>query len=121
MAAFDEICATNIVFHDPSGRDIRGLKDCKKYTSQFFDAFPDAHATLDDVIVEGDKAVIRYTFTGTHKGELMGIPATNKKVKLSVIEIDRFAGGKIVEIWERFDTVGFMQQLGAVPTPGKGK
>ncbi len=85
------------------------------------DAFPDLHVTLDDIIVEGDKAAIRFTGTGTHKGELMGIPATNKKATWSSVEIDRFAGGKFVESWERFDTLGVMQQLGVVPTPGKGR
>ena len=121
MAAIDEICATNQIYHQSTGEDMHGLKAVKQFFDEFFDAFPDAHATLDDVIAEGDKAVIRYTFTGTHKGELMGIPATNKKVTLSVIEIDRFAGGKIVELWERFDTLGFMQQLGVIPKQGKEK
>jgi predicted ester cyclase len=77
--------------------------------------------TVDDLIVEGDKAVVRYTITGTHKGAFMGVPPTNKKVTIWVIEIDRFAGGKIVEGWDRFDTLGIMQQLGVVPRPGKGK
>jgi hypothetical protein len=76
---------------------------------------------VDDLIVEGDKAVIRYTITGTHKGEFMGVPPTNKKVTLWVIVIERFAGGKIVETWERFDSLGLMQQLGVIPKPDKGK
>jgi predicted ester cyclase len=49
----------------------------------------------------------------------MGVPPTNKKVTIWVIEIDRFAGGKIVEGWDRFDTLSIMQQLGVVPTPKK--
>jgi predicted ester cyclase len=89
--------------------------------SSWFDAFPDGHMTIDDLVVEGDKVVARYTLTGTHKGEFMGIPATNKKVTGWVIEIDRVAGGKCVEGWSRMDTLGLMQQLGVVPTPGKGK
>jgi len=59
--------------------------------------------------------------TGTHKGEFMGIPPTNKKVTISAITIDRIAGGKYVEEWLRFDTLDFMQQLGIVPTPKKEK
>ena len=121
MAATDELCAANIVFHPGMGEDIHGIKDFKQYFSKIYDAFPDLHGTIDDIIIEGDKAVIRYTMTGTHKGELMGIPPTNKKVTWSALEIDRFAGGKFVEAWERFDTLGVMQQLGVVPTPGKGK
>jgi hypothetical protein len=121
MAVTDETCASNIVFHDPSGRDIRGLRGFKQSLSEMFEAFPDIHITIDDLITEADKAVIRYTMTGTHKGPRMGIPTTNKKVTLSIIVIDRVAGGKFVECWERFDTLGFMQQLGVVPKSGKGK
>ena len=119
MAVIDETCATNIVFHHASGGDIRGLKDFKQFYSEFYDAFPDNHLTLDDTVVEGDKAATRYTVTGTHKGAFMGVPPTNKKVTMSAIEIDRVVGGKFVEGWERFDTLGFMQQLGVVPTPKK--
>jgi len=86
-----------------------------------FDAFPDYRITVDDIIVEGDKTVTRYTVTGTHKGAYMGISATNKKMTLSAILIDRFVGGKVVEAWEMGDALGAMQQLGVVPTPGKGK
>jgi steroid delta-isomerase-like uncharacterized protein len=119
MAVIDELCATNCVFHSGTGEDIRGLKDFKQYMSQVFSAFPDIHFTIDDMVVEGDKAVVRYTNTGTHKGEFMGIPPTNKKVTNWLIQIDRFAGGKVVEGWLRFDTLGLMRQLGLVPTPKK--
>jgi steroid delta-isomerase-like uncharacterized protein len=119
MAVIDETCASNIVFHDPSGMDIRGLKDFKQYMGSMRDAFPDLHATIDDIVAEGDKAVVRYTITGTHKGEMTGIPPTNKKVTVWAISIDRVANGKFVECWERTDTLGMMQQLGVVPTPKK--
>jgi steroid delta-isomerase-like uncharacterized protein len=119
MAAMDETCSTNIVWHGSAGEDTRGLKDVKKYMGEFFDAFPDNRFTIDDMIVEGDKVVARYTMTGTHKGEFMGIPATNKKFKVSVIEIDRIVGGKFVEGWMRFDTLGMLQQLGLAPTAAK--
>jgi steroid delta-isomerase-like uncharacterized protein len=120
MKAIDETCATNMVWHDVTGRDIRGLKDFKKSMVEFFDAFPDQHFAIEDMITEGDKVAVRYKATGTHKGEFMGIPPTNKKITLMAIEIDRIAGGKFVEGWITFDTLGMMQQLGVVPTP-KGK
>jgi steroid delta-isomerase-like uncharacterized protein len=121
MAVIDETCAPNIVFHDSTGREIRGLKDFKQYISELCSAFPDLHCTIDDMIVEGDKAATRYTMTGTHKGEAMGIPPTNKKVTVWAISIDHIAGGKFVESWSRMDTLSFMQQLGVVPTPQKEK
>jgi len=121
MAAIDEFCATNLVFHRGTGEDIRGLKDFKQLMSKFYSAFPDNHFTIDDMVAEGDKAAVRYAITGTHKGEWRGVPPTNKKMTVSVIQIDRIAGGKLVEGWERYNTLGVMQQLGLAPTPGKGK
>jgi steroid delta-isomerase-like uncharacterized protein len=121
MAVTDKMVATNCVVHSEMGTDIRGLKDVKQTFSQIFDGFPDNHFTIDDMVVEGDKVAVRYTITGTHKGAFMGIPATNKKLTMWVIEIDRIVGGKLVEAWVRSDTLGAMQQLGVVPTPGKGK
>jgi len=119
MAVIDEICSANVVWHDVNGEVIRGLKDFKKSMSEFFDAFPDNHFTVDDMLAEGDKVAVRYRMTGTHKGMFNGIPPTNKKVTLSAIEIDRTSGNKFVEGWISFDTLGFMQQLGVVPKPKK--
>ena len=119
MTEIDEIFATNVVFHSSTDKDIYGLKEYKQYFSALYDAFPDIHWTLDDMVAEGEKVAVRYTLTGTHKGEFMGIPSTNKKVTFWGIGIDRFAGGKIVEEWARYDTLDFMQQLGAIPKPKK--
>jgi len=121
MAVLNELVANDIVFHSGRGEDIRGLKDFKQYYSGIYSAFPDVHFTIDDMVVEGDKAVIRWTVTCTHKGEYRGIPPTNKKVTKWAIQIDRIAGDKYMEIWERFDTLSWMKQLGVVPTPEQGQ
>jgi len=121
MAVIDELCATNITYHGGSGEEIHGHKGFKQSMSEFYSAFPDSHFTIDDMVTEGDKVVVRWTMTGTHKGEFGGIPPTNKKMTIWGIYIDRIAGGKFVETWERFDTLGMMQQLGIVPTPKKGR
>jgi len=121
MTVIDELYATDVVAHSGTGKDIRGLKDYKQSTSETYNAFPDLHFTVDDMVVEGDKAAVRWTLTGTHKGEYMGIPPTNKKVTMWLIHINRIVGGKFVEIWSRYDTLGLMQQLGHVPTQRKGR
>ena len=118
MAVMDELHTADIVFHG-TGEDIRGLEDFKRECSGLYNAFPDLHFTISDMVVEGDKVAVRYTWTGTHKGELEGIPPTNKKVTMWEIEIDRIAGGKFAEIWTRYDTLGLMRQLGLVPTSEK--
>jgi predicted ester cyclase len=122
MIVVDEFYAPDVVIHTATGRDIHSLKDFKQFASDQFVALPDNHVTVDDVIVEGDRTVVRCTSTGTHEGEFMGIPATNKKITMSMISITRHnTAGKVVEQWDRYDTLGLMQQLGLVPTPGKGK
>jgi len=119
MTAIDELFATDYVEHGGTGEDIHGIKDYKKSISDIFSAFPDIHFTINDMVVEGDKVAVRFTFSGTHKGEFMGVSPTNKKVTMWGIYIDRVAGGKFVESWVRYDTLGLMQQLGLVPTPGR--
>lgn len=121
MAVIDELYATDLIYHSSTGRNIRGIKDYKQHVSDMYSAFPDFHFTIDDMVVEGDKVAVRLTATGTHKGEFRGIPPTNKKVTMWEIQIDRVAGGKFVEGWSRYDTLGLMQQLGLIPTPGKGR
>ena len=96
---------------------IHGLKDLKQWFSEFYDAFPDVHWAFDDRFLKGDKVVTRMTLMGTHTGEYMGIPPTNKKWTGWAISIFRRAGGQIVEEWIRSDTLGLMRQLGAIPTP----
>jgi len=119
MAAIDEICDANVIYHNTLGMDVVGINNFKQAMSSNYDAVPDGKLILDDIIVEGDEAALRYTSTGTHTGTFMGIPPTNKKVTIWILEIDRFSHGKIVEIWARTDTLGLMQQLGVVPMPKK--
>ena len=64
--------------------------------------------------------VTRWTARGTHQAELKGIGPTNKQVTVTGIGIDRIVGGKLEESWVNWDTLGMMQQLGVVPTPGQG-
>jgi steroid delta-isomerase-like uncharacterized protein len=118
MSAADEILAPNFVEHEvlppgiPDGRE-----GVIVMTSMLRSAFPDFKATIEDTLAEGDKVVIRMTWSGTHKGEFMGIPATGKRVSIGVIDIIRVAGGKLVEHWGQMDSMGLMQQIGAIPAP----
>ena len=118
MSAIDELVAPDFVEHEelppgiPTGRE--GLK---QMTMMLRSAFPDFKATIDDMLAEGDKVVVRMTWTGTHKGEFMGMPPTGKRVSFGVIDIVRFDGDKFVEHWGLMDSAGMMQQLGAVPAP----
>ena len=115
----DQIMTANFVWHGGSAGELRGLEAFKQMLPQFFNAFPDLRATVDDIFGEEDRVVARFTVHGTHTGNLMGIAATGRQVTWTGINIYRIAGGKIAEEWFNEDTLGMMQQLGAIPTPGQ--
>jgi predicted ester cyclase len=72
----------------------------------------------EDVLVSGDTAVARVRATGTHQGEFLGMPATGRRIDVPVIDIMRFGDdGLVREHWGLFDSLGMMQQLGAIPAP----
>ena len=94
-----------------------GIEGTRLFFNMLFTAFPDLHATIQDIIAEGDKVVDRMTCEGTHQGMFMGASPTGKRVKWSFIDINRIVDGKVVEHWAEVDTIGLMQQLGLVPPP----
>jgi len=121
ISLIDQFLAPDFVEHEELPPGIpAGSEGVKQLTTMFRGAFPDFKATIDDMIAEGDKVVIRQTWSGTHKGEFMGIPPTGKSVAFGVIDIVRMAGGKGVEHWGQMDSMGMMQQLGVMPAPGEG-
>jgi steroid delta-isomerase-like uncharacterized protein len=113
----DELYAPDYVLHDPSlPEDLHGPEGIKRYAAMTLGAFPDIRVAVEDQVAEGDKVVSRWTATGTHTGDLMGIPPTGRRVEISGVTINRFSGGKIAEDWYQSDDLGMMQQLGVVPS-----
>ena len=83
----------------------------------FYAAFPDGRHTIDEAFDVGvDRAALRGVFQGTHTNVFMGIPPTGKRVRVTFMNLDRFAGGKLVEHRAQVDMLGLMQQLGVVPS-----
>jgi steroid delta-isomerase-like uncharacterized protein len=78
-------------------------------------AFPDLHHEIVDMVAEREKVAIRLNVTGTHKGEFQGIPPTGKKLSLYEMGFITIIDGKITEGWISADTMGLLQQLGALP------
>jgi len=97
--------------------EVRGLEAFEKRMRIFRSAFPDLHVSLDEVLVVGDRASTRTTITGTHTGDLMGIPATGRGINVLAIDLVHFQNGKAVERWGGLDMFGMMQQLGVIPQP----
>jgi predicted ester cyclase len=111
----EECYPPDFVWHGPD-QDIRGYEQAKQLSSTFLAAFPDAQITDEDVIIEVEKVVRRYTTHATHQGETeMFGPPTGRQIELKGITIHRIEGGKIVEEWESFDNLSMMKQLGFAP------
>ncbi len=117
-AAFDALCAPDIVSHIAS-MTIQGLEPYKQFLAMYFTAFPDARLTIEDLIAEGDRVAVRQTLHGTHQGDFMGMPPTGRQVTGTGISIFRIVNGKVVEQWANYDDLGLLQQLGVVPVPGQ--
>jgi steroid delta-isomerase-like uncharacterized protein len=96
------------------GPGLGGLKDVLRGMRA---AFPDMHWTVEEQITEGDKVVTRFEWTGTHRGEFLGVPATGRSVKLWGMVIDRLEAGKIKDTRIIMDSLGLMMQLGVFPPP----
>jgi steroid delta-isomerase-like uncharacterized protein len=118
LAVIDELVASNATFHDANvpGGKITGPQGLKQVVQIYRSAFPDVHFTVNDQIAEGDKVTTRWTATGTHKGEFMGIAPTNKHATVTGIDIERYQDGKVVEAYSSYDMLGMLQQMGVVPT-----
>ncbi|MBI4218647.1 MAG: ester cyclase [Chloroflexi bacterium] len=102
--------------HMPGSPKPITAKEHEDLARVFYKAFPDLVHVIEDQITEGDRVVTRVTVKGTHTGEFQGISPTGKHVAFPVCYVAQIAGGKITEEWVYFDLMGFMQQIGAVPT-----
>lgn len=113
---FGDLMSDDFIEHE----ETPGLAPTKDGVLDFFRmyraAFPDLRMSAEEVLVSGDRTVARVTATGTHQGEMMGMPATGKSIDVKVIDIMRFDDdGMLCEHWGLVDMLTMMQQLGAVP------
>jgi len=115
VALVDSLVAKNATYNgQPLGPD-----GVQQHITATRAAFPDLAWSIEDIIADGDTVVTRYIYSGTHRGDLMGIPPSGKSFRATGIAIDRIADGLIVEEWEVRDTWGAMTQIGAIPSPGQ--
>ena len=116
LDVIDECVSQEVVDHGalpgaPPGRE--GLKAAVSIVRQ---ALPDIRFSIRHIIEQNDLVVLHWEATGTHSGNFMGTPASGSSVTISGIEIDRYEDDRIVEIWEQRDMLGFLIQIGAIPS-----
>ena len=98
-----------------------GREGLKKLFAMGLKAFPDWHETIEDIIAEGDKVWVRLAYTGTHKGEFLGLAPTGKKITTMAVDIYRIVNGKLAEYWNVTDNVDILKQIGAIEYTERGK
>jgi steroid delta-isomerase-like uncharacterized protein len=121
LDAVNELVAEDFVEHIPFPGQGPGREGLKHALSIFLSAFPDLQWILEEQIAEGEKVVSRFTMTGTHRGEFLGIAPTGNPVNVWGVVIDVVRDGKFAESRIIMDTLGLMQQLGMILMPSEGE
>jgi steroid delta-isomerase-like uncharacterized protein len=111
FAAADEVLAVDLVDHNLLPGQGSGREGHKQVVALFRGAFPDLQVVTEDLLEDGDRVALRWRAEGTHRGDLMGLPPTGKRVTLTGIEILRIAGGRIVERWAEDNGQSVVAQL----------
>jgi steroid delta-isomerase-like uncharacterized protein len=112
-----ELYAQDYIYHGPGGQELRGRDGIRGLWEVFLIGLPDLHSTIEDMVSEGDKLVLRWRIEGTHTGEFLGVAPTNAEINLGITEIFRIANGQLAEAWDQYDRLDLMQQIGAIPMP----
>ena len=113
----DDLVAADVQIHMPLPVDVPGPQAFRQLWAMLLRGLPDLHLTIEDLLEEGDKVVMRASVTGTHQGQYRGLPPTGNSIAYEEIFIWRFAGARIAEMWGVVDVFSQMQQLGVIPTP----
>ncbi len=117
LATADEIVSSDFAWHGGmSPGDQRGPDGVKMIANVVAGAFPNRQITHHETMAQGDKVLIRWSMTGKHDGDLMGVPPSGKDITVTGFDLFRIDGGKIVEMWQEMDQMGMMQQIGAIPS-----
>lgn len=114
----EECCTSTFVAHDPVHPDTpMGPAGMKEHARWAREVAPDIHFDVEDLIVEGDRAAVRYRFTGTQHGTLMGIPPSGKLGTMTGVTFYRLENDRIAEAWMHWDVLAAMRAIG-VTMPG---
>lgn len=118
LETVDELVSTGYVGYDAAMPEpILGTEGLKNAARGYREAFPDLKMTIEDEIAENDRVSTRWVARGSHGGEFFGIQPTGRQVTVTGVTISRIRDDKVVEAWTSWDTLGLLQQLGAVLEP----
>jgi predicted ester cyclase len=114
LALLDKFVAPGYVEHSEG---FQGVEPFKQQVAAFRAAFPDLRVTIDDLMIDGDRFASRTTVTGTHSGDLMGMPATGRHISVEAVDIGRIENGQARDRWGGLNMYSMLTQLGVIPAP----
>ena len=117
LDAVEEYLTEDFIGHDPPPGAPDGRAGIRQAAAMFRAAFPDWHSDTGILVAEGDLVVEQFTASGTHQGEVFGVPPSGRTVSMPGINIWRLRDGRIVERWGRLDELALFRQLGLVNLP----
>jgi steroid delta-isomerase-like uncharacterized protein len=118
-AAIAEMFSATGIAHGKTtdGGPAQGPEAFLPFHQAYLNAFPDLRVDVEDVIAEGRKVAMRWTATGTHRGNGLGFDATQKPMRMTGMTFVIVRNGMIVEGWDNYDSLSMLQQLGVMATP----
>lgn len=117
LALLEKYVADDYVEHTDG---YRGVEPFQQQVAAFRAGFPDLQITIDDLLTNGDRFASRTTVTGTHTGDLMGMPATGQRISVEAVDIGRIENGLAKERWGSLNMYSMLTQLGVIPAPQPG-
>jgi len=117
LALLEKYVAPDYVEHTDG---FQGVEPFAQQVAAFRAGFPDLHVSIEDVLTAGDRFASRTTVTGTHTGDLMGMPATGKRISVEAVDIGRIENGQAKERWGGLNMYSMLSQLGVIPAPPAG-
>jgi steroid delta-isomerase-like uncharacterized protein len=114
LALLDKFVAPGYTEHSEG---FQGVEPFRQQVAAFRAAFPDLHVTIEDLLTDGDRFASRTIVTGTHTGDLMGMPASGKRISVEAVDIGRIANGQAQERWGGLNMYSMLTQLGVIPAP----
>jgi len=122
LSLAEELLSPDIRFRGSLGTEGCGIRDFRRYARSVWLAFPDFHNEIEELIAEGDRVAARLTYTGTHRGELMGVAPSGRAVRYEGVALFRIEGGRIAELWVAAERLALLEQIrdsrgGRAPRP----
>jgi steroid delta-isomerase-like uncharacterized protein len=117
----DDLVAEDFLELDPLPGQRQGREGLKEIIGVIRTAFPDIHWVMEEMVAEGEMVFSRFTWSGTHFGTFLGIPATGKQVNVSGMVLDRVVAGRMAESRILMNSMAMLQQMGVIPGAPEAK